>query len=38
MHSNHDSLRPNPFCVRINPGEPTMTIARAHLVDPTVSR
>jgi hypothetical protein len=37
MHGGTDGLRPNPYFTRINPGEPTTTIARPHLVDPTVS-
>src|SRR5271170_7892560 len=38
MHCNLDTGRPNRYGVRINPGKPLMTIARAHLVDPTVTR
>jgi hypothetical protein len=38
MHGRTDGLRPNPYFIRINPGEPTTTIARPQLVDSIVSR
>ncbi len=38
MQSSVDSVRWIRLIVRIIPGEPPMTIARAHLVDPSVTR
>jgi len=38
MHRKLDSVDWIRQLVRITPGDPAMTIARAHLVDPSVSR
>jgi len=38
MHSSIDSAGEIVQVVRIIPGDPPMTIARAHLVDPAVTR